>query len=72
MNFEELYQIKDEIEQINKTYDIFDEEHRLSSKAAITRKLSVSVILLRLKALKKPLKLLINFLLFIRNSKTIL
>ena len=34
MNFEELYQIKDEIEQINKTYDIFDEEHRLSSKAA--------------------------------------
>ena len=34
MNFNELYEIKDEIEQINKTYDIFDEEHRLSSKAA--------------------------------------
>ena len=34
MNFKELYEIKDEIEQINRTYDIFDEEHRLSSKAA--------------------------------------
>ena len=34
MNFEELYQIKDEIEQINRTYDIFDEEHRLCSKSA--------------------------------------
>lgn len=34
MNFEELYQIKDEFEQINRTYDIFDEEHRLCSKAA--------------------------------------
>ncbi|MBR3961965.1 MAG: class I SAM-dependent methyltransferase [Oscillospiraceae bacterium] len=34
MDFKELYQIKDETEQINRTYDIFDEEHRLSSKAA--------------------------------------
>ena len=34
MDFKELYEIKDEIEQINRTYDIFDEEHRLSSKAA--------------------------------------
>ena len=34
MNFKELYEIKDEIEQINRTYDIFDEEHRLSSKSA--------------------------------------
>lgn len=34
MNFEELYKIKDEFEQINRAYDIFDEEHRLCSKAA--------------------------------------
>ncbi len=34
MNFEELQQIKDEFEQINKTYDIFDENSRLHSKAS--------------------------------------
>lgn len=34
MDFKELYKIKDEFEQINRTYDLFDEEHRLSSKAA--------------------------------------
>ncbi|MGN0627723.1 MAG: class I SAM-dependent methyltransferase [Oscillospiraceae bacterium] len=35
MEFEELYQINDEFEQINRTYDIFDEYKRLSrSKAA--------------------------------------
>ena len=34
MDFKELFEIKDEIEQINRTYDIFDEEHRLSSKSA--------------------------------------
>lgn len=33
MNFEELYQIKDEAEQINKTYEIFNEDKRLCSKA---------------------------------------
>lgn len=34
MNFEELYKIENEFEQINRTYDIFDEEHRLCSKSA--------------------------------------
>lgn len=35
MTFEQLYLIKDELEQINKTYDIFNEDTRLSrSKAA--------------------------------------
>ncbi|MBR3935203.1 MAG: class I SAM-dependent methyltransferase [Oscillospiraceae bacterium] len=33
MDFNELYQIKDEFEQINKTYDIFNEDTRLCSKA---------------------------------------
>ena len=35
MDFNELYQIKDELEQINKTYEIFNEDIRLNrSKAA--------------------------------------
>lgn len=35
MDFNELYQIKDELEQINKTYEIFNEDTRLNhSKAA--------------------------------------
>lgn len=34
MDFNELYQIKDEFEQINRTYDIFNEEARLHSKAS--------------------------------------
>ena len=35
MNFEDLYKIEDEIEQIQKTYELFDENSRLSrSKAA--------------------------------------
>lgn len=35
MDFEQLYQVKDEIEQIKKTYELFDEDTRLSrSKAA--------------------------------------
>ncbi|MBD5132995.1 MAG: class I SAM-dependent methyltransferase [Clostridiales bacterium] len=35
MNFDELYKIKDEIEQIQKTYELFDEDSRLNrSKAA--------------------------------------
>ena len=33
MDFNELYQIKDEFEQINKTYDIFNEDARLRSKS---------------------------------------
>ncbi|MBR3609863.1 MAG: class I SAM-dependent methyltransferase [Oscillospiraceae bacterium] len=34
MDFNELYEIKDEFEQINRTYDIFNEEARLHSKAS--------------------------------------
>ena len=34
MDFNELYNIKDEYEQINRTYDIFCEDKRLSSKSA--------------------------------------
>lgn len=35
MNFDELYAIQDETEQIQKTYELFDEDHRLNhSKAA--------------------------------------
>lgn len=34
MDFNELFQIKDEFEQINRTYDIFNEEARLHSKAS--------------------------------------
>ncbi len=34
MDFEELYGIKNEAERVNRTYDIFNEEKRLSSKAA--------------------------------------
>ena len=34
MDFNELYQIKDEFEQINRTYDIFNEDTRLHSKSA--------------------------------------
>ena len=34
MDFNELYQIKDEYEQINRTYDIFNEDARLHSKAS--------------------------------------
>lgn len=35
MDFNELYLIKDELEQINKTYEIFNEDMRLNrSKAA--------------------------------------
>ena len=34
MDFNDLYNIKDEYEQINKTYDIFCEDKRLSSKSA--------------------------------------
>lgn len=33
MDFEELSAIKDEAERVNRTYDIFDEEKRLRSKA---------------------------------------
>lgn len=34
MDFNELYSIKNEAERVNRTYDIFDEEKRFSSKAA--------------------------------------
>ena len=34
MNFKELQQIKDEFEQINRTYDIFNEDARLHTKAS--------------------------------------
>ena len=34
MTFEELYKIKNEAEQVNRTYDIFNEDARLRSPAA--------------------------------------
>ena len=42
---------KDEIEQINRTYDIFDEEHRLSSKAARVEFLTTFCLLEKSKKL---------------------
>ena len=56
MNFEELYQIKDEIEQINRTYDIFNEEARLHSKA--TRVEFLTTIKYIEKYLKPEMKIL--------------